>query len=731
MTNGDPNQKHRYLCNMELHPIWEGHAELDDILDKKSKRNETYKLAVVARDAAAQRHEDAEKTLSALVRRVKDEELQVNAAKDGVIVARNLLMQAEDKERAAKGSLTMAKEEESKGRQLVELQLEKTKEKEKEIAEVPTVEAYDKELKTKQQDLSTRIDNGVPAFRAWMDEFFDHESSDLLRQPPYHLFMAKKDEKKNTKKDGINNDNESEASDQSEPPKEASSFREAIGMAQRLNSPMYMTERAVSFVYNKYIDAKRGQSHEKGSPMPLDYKNVSGGTLFLMLDDKCDRLTSAPEQVLLAVVLSSRLDDRTAEIQQADVSKKTNMLTARGQAAGEFVKEYKSGRVEPLTKTDEKLKRKIMSTASTGRLFKKIVDYYGHGILVVLPLAELFNFSRKQRTDNIPKGTVEALVEIVVSNQHNKRLIEFLKDLVKILRPWLDYSNFKFDYKIDKINDIKDFMAAIGELRERLNLPATSAIPFAQRTGIDINPVGRWEMLASVSGWDPTHEGSVVCKDREGKLLTVKEPNLILAHIFGTTFSIVNKVLVVHEQTDFAPATMAFLIRILRIKNSTDSLCIVRTIDARNGRRIDIQTDGSIAHSINAAIFVVLTPGGWVVVHARKPKAGPHPFTKAWVLSYPLGDDPRADDWSGPAAVQALLPDDNDVKVHYIPDDRPQDYCSGIHALCNALTVDSLGHNWLIMLTEARVVNLRHTLLHIVSTTLIRGFKDEEAQNET
>lgn len=141
-------------------------------------------------------------------------------------------------------------------------------------------------------------------------------------------------------------------------------------------------------------------------------------------------------------------------------------MSAMGKVAAEFMNEYKAKQMTPLKTTDAKLKKKILATASTGRVIKEIVEYYGHGILIVLPLAEFFNFSRKQRADSIPKGKLQALVELV-SDQNNALMVKFLKVLVGLLKRWIDYSSFNFSLIATKVGGAKQSMAEVEEIRER------------------------------------------------------------------------------------------------------------------------------------------------------------------------------------------------------------------------------------------------------------------------
>lgn len=572
---------------------------------------------------------------------------------------------------------------------------------------------YEGNIKAKANKIDAETSEVKEALSIWSDTFFQKKSGALLYPTPKGLFLADNG-------DG-HKDDESEVGSLSElaNPKADDTFKEASGMIQRINNPMYLIDRVVDIMAGKFTDAQLGQALPPGTPVPFDGSTISGGKLCFMMDEKLDRLADAPTHILLAVVLSRRLDETAEEMVNTAAGTPITELAARGKVALEFVKEYKAELATPRKVDDTKLKKKILATASTGRLFKDIVDYHGRGILIVLPLAEFFNFTRKQRADNIPKGKLQALIEIV-NNQDNALMLKTFKLLVTLLQGWIDYSTLNFSLVANKLNDKEQFMAEIKELRERLNLPLTPCVPFSRE--IDIKPVDRWELLASISGWNDARDTPlVVFPDDSICSMRVPNPCAILGEILGQRYAYHRNNFTVEYATDIPVDTMRFLVRLLFMYPLKESQhqSSVSVLDCRGKCLFDAN---AIAMEAGGAqvYFVMRLRKGWVLVWLLKGEDGE--ISEAVVFAHGCETCP-------PKELRKAVSDldlDETIKPVYVNVPQPQENASGIHALCHVMALRSCGHHWVNELSDNNVMGIRHALLRATTMAFISASKAED-----
>lgn len=365
-----------------------------------------------------------------------------------------------------------------------------------------------------------------------------------------------------------------------------------------------------------------------------------------------------------------------------------------------------------------------MATASTGRLFRETVEYYGRGILIVLPLAEFFNFTRKQRADSIPKGKVQALIE-TVNNQDNAIMMKTFKLLVALLKGWIDYSSFNFSLAANKVDGKEQSMNEVKELRDRLALPIMPFTPFSRE--IDIKPVDRWELLASISGWDSAYDTALTVSHDDGCNSTrVESPCTILGETLGQHYAYRDNNFTVGHTTDVGVVTMMFLIRLLCIgpNDGVESLFGASVLDCRGKSQFNVQERATDFNATQRYLAMLLDQG-WVLVLLLKEDGSPT-YNEAVVFAH--------EDESGPSAelgeAVSRLGLGETVKIVYVNVPRPQQNASGIHALCHILALRHCGYHWVNQLSDNNIMDIRHALLRATSMAFICGANAEESQGD-
>lgn len=433
-----------------------------------------------------------------------------------------------------------------------------------------------------------------------------------------------------------------------------------------------------------------------------------------MLDAGGDRISSGPEQILVSLLLSQRLDERANELLGAVSNPPANNNAALGQAAREFVPQWRASAQTSIKvgDKDEKLRKKILASANTGRIFKDVIDHYGHHILLVLPIAEFFNYNRKQRTDNLNKAKTKALVQLVDHRRH-EFLAKFLKVLVSLVKNWVTFTKVKPSLILNKVHDQKQFMEQVREIREQFKIPIDAVSSFSWN--IALRPLDHWEFTASIAGWDlsRTLELTIPAIDASHSVNTQE----ILSDLMGRRIVYHSQSFEYFSTLDISAATMKVLCGLLPITTPDEHVdaCVIEGDVSGTSQRID-------AKSMNKrkTVCLVRLADVWVVVLLWKAEAGNGPFNKATVFTH-AGHN-GADTQSATQAVQFLGLDNlADVKVLHVNVPMPSTSTSGIHAICHTTAIRSGRGYWLTDLSDDHIRDIRHALLRFTSMAFIRA----------
>ncbi|KAL1863919.1 hypothetical protein Daus18300_008068 [Diaporthe australafricana] len=541
---------------------------------------------------------------------------------------------------------------------------------------------YDADIAAAKANTSRLLDKFRPKFAQWVEEFHRDACNSLIYPIPGNPFDGNEDDE--------DIDIESEAGSQqlSTPAKTDDAVLESSGMIQRLNNPMYLTDR-----------------------------NFSRGTLCLMMNRDYTKVVDVAEQALSGISLANRADDLVTS------GKANNHLAARDLVALEVVKE---GKNIPSVRshvglTDVKMMEKILAKASTGRILKEVVKAYGDGVLAVLPIAEFLKFTRTQQMDNVPTDKLSALVDLVNPRLH-AQLAKFLHGIVALLDKYLDYSSSKICLKAYGADVGKMFEADIGAFRQQLNLPTTSASPLSEF--IDIEPAALWELLASTSGFDINTDQALGWKDFAKSGFVIRDPRVVLGEAFGRHY-VFNEDGVVFNDTGFGIDTMRFAIQLFTTNDSSIHQSATLFTDGREGKVVDVEAAMSGENEGRSLLCFVLTKKGWVFVLVQKDGNGEQQLMEAYVIAH-VEQDTHPDEQPGAMAVAALSLENVELVPVHVP--QPQEHASGIHAFCHWLAFQHCGYYWIGNLDDSCVREIRHMLLRRITATFVDTVNHEETE---
>lgn len=690
---------------MPYHELVEGHLRRHAAQYEKDHHKETLETVRKEHKKFDDDYKEAEDQLKSQKKRARESDLAVTAKKAKLEEAKQAVTEAQGLLNEANKEVA---ESTTKMENLDASRKAKAEEERKIIEKEPTYDAVIAKQEAKNNEMTLKLQD---TFGKWSNTYLQTVSGSLFYPTPRAPFGSEDEAGKS------GGSQTGSPAPQKNARKGVDAAREAFGMVQRLNNPVYLVNRLENVMEAKFSDAMG-----VAPVQPLDRDKITGHDLCFMLEADGNQFSGAPAQVFLAVLLKQRLDEKTTQL-LVDATTSGAPITlnaATGQAAKEFIHMWKA-KAQASTKvgtSDEKLRKKIMASANTGSIFKGVVDYYGYMILIILPLAEFFTYDRRQKTDSLSKGKTRALAELVDNNRH-EYLAKFLKVLVSLLKRWVVFSGVNSHLIAGKVNEREQFLKELQEIREQYNLPTSSHAPFSW--SVKMKPVDHWELTASTSGWDLARTAELkVVLNGDQQHPTKVNPQRILCDIFGQEYSFVKDNFTVSHATDLSKATMTFLLRLLRPETQSGFVQFF-VVDCRDGKKFTYDVKNLFA---DQTVCALLLDDGWVVTWLLRPKAAIVSWTVV-VLAY-------ADQSGGagtPIADKALqcleLKGHGDLETVKISVPQPQEDSSGIHALCHMLAIRNRYHHWITQLTDDHVMDIRHALLRATTMAFTRAADTE------